>query len=143
MLSNEQVISIATDILYLDDFLLATLESATGTEWLYGFTKDLSEDDLKSIVLMMHTDEVYEDLSTDNYRVLTDDEADDAINQYAQNYYNDIIEPEIPEYLRYYFDEDLWISEYIDDAYRGDALSADGYEHEYKLLNNIFYIYKQ
>ena len=53
MLSNEQVISIATDILYLDDFLLATLESATGTDWLDGFTKDLSEDELKSIVLML------------------------------------------------------------------------------------------
>lgn len=143
MLSNEQVISIATDILFLDDFLLAALESATGTDWLNGFTKDLSEDDLKSIALMMHTGEIYEDLSTDNYKVLTDDEADDAIYQYAQNYYNDIIEPEIPEYLRRYFDEDLWISDYIADAYRGEALSADGYEHEYRLLGQIFYIYKE
>ena len=79
MLSNEQVISIATDILCLDDFLLATLESATGTDWLDGFVKELHEDDLKSIALMMHTGEIYEDLSTDNYKVLTDDEADDII----------------------------------------------------------------
>ena len=143
MLSNEQVISIATDILYLDDFLLAILESTTGTDWLNGFTKDLSEDDLKSIALMMHTGEVYEDLSTDNYKVLTDDEADDAIYQYAQNYYNDIIEPEIPEYLRRYFDEDLWISDYIADVYRGNALSSDGHEHEYRLLGQFFYIYEE
>ena len=143
MLSNEQVISIATDILCLDDFLLATLESATGTDWLDGFAKELHEDDLKSIALMMHTGEIYEDLSTDNYKVLTDDEADDAIYQYAQNYYNDIIEPEIPEYLRRYFDQDLWISDYIADVYRGNALSADGYEHEYRLLGQTFYIYEE
>ena len=143
MLSNEQVLSIATDILFLDDFLLATLESATGTDWLVGFAKELHEDDLKSIALMMHTGEIYEDLSTDNYKVLTDDEADDAIYQYTQNYYNDIIEPEIPEYLRRYFDEDLWISDYIADVYRGNALSADGHEHEYRLLGQIFYIYEE
>lgn len=143
MLTNEQVISIATDILFLDEFLLATLESATGTDWLDGFTKDLSEDDLKSIALMMHTGEVYEDLSVDDYKVLTNDEANDAFKQYAQNYYDDIIEPEIPEYLRYYFDEDLWISDYIDETYRGDALSSDGYEHRYTVLDNTFYIYEQ
>ena len=143
MLTNEQVISIATDILFLDDFLLATLESATGTDWLDGFTKDLYNDDLKSIALMMHTGEIYEDLSADDYKVLTDDEADDAIKQYAQNYYDDIIESEIPQYLRRYFDEDLWISDYIEDVYRGEALSADGSEHEYRLLGQIFYIYQQ
>lgn len=143
MLSNEQILSIATDILYLDDFLLATLESATGTNWLDGFAKELHEDDLKSIALMMHTGEIYEDLSTDNYKVLTDDEADDAIYQYAQNYYNDIIEPEIPEYLRRYFDEDLWISDYIDEADRSDVLSSDGREHEYQLLGQTFYIYEE
>lgn len=143
MLSNEQILSIATDILFLDDFLLATLESATGTDWLDGFTKDLYNDDLKSIALMMHTGEIYEDLSADDYKVLTDDEADDAIKQCAQNYYDDIIEPEIPQYLQRYFDEDLWISDYIEDVYRGEALSADGHEHEYRLLGQIFYIYQQ
>ena len=143
MLSNEQVISIATDILCLDDFLLATLESATGTDWLDGFAEDLSDDDLKSIVLMMHTNEVYEDLSTDDYKVLIEDEVDDVIKQYAQNYYNEIIEPEIPKYLRQYFNEDAFISDYIADVYRGDVLSPDGYEHEYRLLNYTFYIYAE
>ena len=143
MLSNEQVISIATDILALDDFLLATLESATGTDWLEGFAKELSEDDLKSIALMMHTDEVYGDLYTDDYKVLTDDEADDAFKQYAQNYYDDIIEQEIPEYLRHYFDEDAWISDYMIEAYRGETLSTDGYEHEHTILNQTFYIYAE
>lgn len=143
MLSNEQVISVATDILYLDDFLLTTLESATGTDWLDGFAKELSEDDLKSIALMMHTDEVYDDFSDDDYLVLTDDEAEDAFKQYAQNYYDDIIESEIPLYLKSYFDEDRWISDYIDEASRGEALSSDGYEHEYQLLGQTFYIYAE
>ena len=143
MLSNEQVISIATDILCLDDFLLATLESTTGTDWLDGFTKELSEDDLKSIALMMHTDELYEDLSIDDYHVLTDDEADEHLMGYAQNYYEDIIEPEIPFYLKSYFDEDRWISDYINEADRGEALSSDGYEHEYQLLGQTFYIYTE
>ena len=143
MLSNEQILSIATDILFLDDFLLATLESATGTDWLDGFTKDLSEDDLKSIALMMHTGEVYDDLTTAEYKVLTDDEANDAFKQYAQNYYDDIIEPEIPEYLRYYFNEDLWISDYINETDRGDELSINGSEYAYKLLGQTFYIYEQ
>lgn len=143
MLSNEQVISIATDILYLDDFLLATLESTTGIDWLNGFTKDLHEDELKDIALMMHTGEVHEDLSTDNYKVLTDDEAEDTIKQYAQNYYNDVIEPEIPLYLKSYFNKDAWIEDYIADTYRSDVLSNDGREHEYQLLGQTFYIYKQ
>ena len=143
MLSNEQVISVATDILYLDDFLLATLESATGTDWLDGFAKDLYEDDLKSIALMLHTGEVYEDLSTDDYKVLTDDEAEDTFKQYAQNYYEDIIEQEIPVYLRRYFDEDAWISDYINEADRGEALSSNGNEYEYQLLGQTFYIYEE
>ena len=143
MLSNEQVISVATDILYLDDFLLATLESATGTDWLDGFAKDLSDDDLKSIALMLHTGEVYEDLSTDDYKVLTDDEAEDTFKQYAQNYYEDIIEQEIPVYLRRYFDEDAWISDYINEADRGEALSSNGNEYEYQLLGQTFYIYEE
>lgn len=143
MLSNEQVISIATELLNFDEFQLAVLADTEGTDWLDGFTKDLSEDNLKCIALMMHTNEVYEDLSTDDYKVLTDDEADDAIKQYAQNYYDDIIEPEIPEYLRYYFNEESWISDYIDEADRGEALSNDGYEHEYRLLGQTFYIYEQ
>ena len=143
MLSNEQVISIATDILCLDDFLLATLEFATGTDWLDGFTNELSEDDLKSIALMMHTNEVCEDLSIDDYKVLTDDEADDTLKAYAQNYYDDIIESEIPLYLKSYFDEYRWISDYIAEANRGEALSSDGYEHEYQLLGQTFYIYTE
>ena len=143
MLSNEQVISVATDILYLDDFLLATLESATGTDWLDGFAKDLYEDDLKSIALMLHTGEVYEDLSTDDYKVLTDDEAEDTFTQYAQSYYEDIIEQEIPVYLRRYFDEDAWISDYINEADRGEALSSNGNEYEYQLLGQTFYIYEE
>ena len=143
MLSNEQVISVATDILYLDDFLLATLESATGTDWLDGFAKDLSDDDLKSIALMLHTGEVYDDLPTDDYKVLTDDEAEDTFTQYAQSYYEDIIEQEIPVYLRRYFDEDAWISDYINEADRGEALSSNGNEYEYQLLGQTFYIYEE
>ena len=143
MLSNEQVISVATGILYLDDFLLATLESATGTDWLDGFAKDLSDDDLKSIALMLHTGEVYEDLSTDDYKVLTDDEAEDTFKQYAQNYYEDIIEQEIPVYLRRYFDEDAWLFDYIYEADRGEALSSNGNEYEYQLLGQTFYIYEE
>ena len=143
MLSNEQVISIATDILALDDFLLATLESATGTDWLEGFAKELSEDDLKSIALMMHTGEVYDDLSIDDYKVLTDDEADEHLRNYANFYYIDIVEPEIPEYLRSYFDEDAWISDYIAEADRGETLSTNGNEYEYQLLGQTFYIYAE
>ena len=143
MLSNEQVISIATELLNFDEFQLAVLADTEGTDWLDNFHQSLDHEELRDIALMMHTGETFEELSADDYFVYDCDEAYDAFKQYAQNYYEDIIEPEIPEYLRYYFDEESWISDYINDVDRGNVLSSDGYEHEYQLLGQTFYIYAQ
>lgn len=142
MLTNKQVLSIATDILFLDDFILGTLVDTTGTDWLANFTTDLHNDDIKLIALMIHTGDIIDDIDTTDYRVLDDLERDEALNDYADNYYQDIILPEIPQYLQWYFDEVSWKSDYLDSLDSGEALSSNGYESEVTVLDETFYIYE-
>lgn len=141
MLSNEQVISIATELLNLDEFILAVLEDVEDEEWLDQYSEELNDNDRKMIALMMHTDELYEDLSDDDYLVLDDAEAEEAMEDYATNYCDDIILPEIPQHLQYYFDSDSWIADFINDADRGECLSTDLYEYAFEVLGTTYYIY--
>lgn len=142
MLTNKQVLSIAEGILYLDDFKLATLQDTKGTDWLEAFKSDLSDDDCKIITLMMHTEETYNDLSIDDYKIYDTYERDDALKEYAENYLYEIILPDIPHHLQYYFDEESWKEDFIEDTSAADALSCGGYEYEIQLFDEIYYIYR-
>lgn len=76
----------------------------------------------------------------EEYRVLTDDEADQAWEESLDSYIEDCIMPEIKdENLRRYFDCDAWKRDARHDG-RGHCLSGyDGEEHEIKMPDGIYY----
>ena len=141
MLSNEQVLSIANDMLRLDEFLVRTLHDTRGTKWLESFANTLSVDGLADIALMMHTGELYCDLSYDDYLVLDTDDRDVKLEEYAESYYSNIVDPQIPENLRGYMNQEYWIEDFLNNYDAGEALASDGVEHTYNVLNTEFYIY--
>jgi len=83
----------------------------------------------------------------DSYRhdcfVLTDDEADSMENEYLDRFFEDCVEPEIPESIRYYFDVEAWKRDARMDG-RGHCLSPwDGNEYDVEFLGVTYYIFKQ
>lgn len=74
-------------------------------------------------------------------RVLYDNEADDAEDEELDRYLEDIVYSEIPEYLRYYFDDEKWKSDCC--GCRGENLAHyDSQEREYKVDDELIYIYR-
>lgn len=74
-------------------------------------------------------------------RVLTDDEADDAEDAELDYYLEEVIYSEIPEYLRRYFNDEEWKSD--NSGCRGENLAHyDGQEREYKVDDELIYIYR-
>jgi len=92
--------------------------------------------------------EQVEAFDNDNYLVLDDGEADEAWDEYLDNYIEECILHELPEQYRNYFDNDRWKEDARQDG-RGHCLS--GYNgNEYKETVNdedgdlhTFYIYRQ
>jgi len=99
----------------------------------------------ETIAVMLHANCDVDDVNLDNYMLLTDEEADAAVEEYANNYLEDIVLSEIPIYYQSYFDGDDWVADYISNSTRGEILgSYDGYEHEVILPSgNYLYLYKQ
>lgn len=143
MLTNEQVLSIAENLLRLDDFILQTLQCTEGLEWLANFEDKLWEDDLKLIAIMVYTGDLYEDVDTDEYLVCTVEERQDRLIEYAENYYDDIVVKELPSYLIDYVDNEGWVKDHADNLEydAGEILSSNGVEEDVTVLNTDFYIY--
>lgn len=76
------------------------------------------------------------------YLVLTDEEADEKEDEQLDNYLEECIYPELPENLRYYFDDEAWKRDARMDG-RGHMISTyDGAEYEEKVNNTWYYIYR-
>jgi hypothetical protein len=76
------------------------------------------------------------------YRVLTDEEADAAWDEYLESYLDDCVLSELPELARNYFDAEKWKRDAQFDG-RGHCLSPyDGNEHEIKIDDEWIYIYR-
>ena len=106
---------------------------------------DVNEDEEKILALMEHTGDEYSEcetyISLDNYRVYTDREANDALEQALDIYCEDNILSQIPDYLHQYFDNKEWKDDNSSD--RGSYLGqSDGEEHEETINGNTYYIYK-
>lgn len=98
------------------------------------------------VALMQHTGDYYSDcesaIDREDYLVLTDNEADISAQQLAGEYASEA-KYEMPEHLRYYFDEDKYAQDLLDDS-RGLLLAyADGEEHEEKVNGTIYFIYRR
>jgi len=96
----------------------------------------LGDDDNRRILCLMdHAsitwDEAINNINDESYKVLTDDEADEANREYCVNIIEDCYLPEIPEHAQYYIDTERWIDDIERDTCRGDNLASyDGTEHE-------------
>ena len=79
----------------------------------------------------------------EEYEILTDEEADERWEEELQNYIDECIIPELPDFAARYFDEEAWKRDAKFDG-RGHSLSRyDGCEYEEKVNDTWFYIYRQ
>ena len=87
--------------------------------------------------------EVDGDKDQASYKVLTDDEADEAWEDSLDNYIEDVIMPEIAEPYQMYFNEEAWRRDARINSYRGQELSHyDGSEEEIEVNGTTYYIYR-
>ena len=105
----------------------------------------VNKDEEKILALMEHTAEEYSECEThidfDRYRVYTEEEANDALDEALDSYCEEHILSQIPDYLHYYFDDKEWKDDNSSD--RGFYLGqSDGDEHEETINGNTYYIYK-
>lgn len=78
----------------------------------------------------------------EDYLVLDDSEADEAWDNYLDQYIDDCILPELPEQYCNYFDSESWKSDARYDG-RGHCLASyDGHENEETVQGETFYIYR-
>lgn len=76
------------------------------------------------------------------YRVLTDNEADDAWEASLDNYLEECVYPELPENMKRYFDDDAWKRDAKMDG-RGHSLSSyDGNEYDQTVNGTTYYLYR-
>ena len=106
---------------------------------------DVYEWEEKIIALMEHTGEEYSEceshIDLDRYRVYTDSEANDALDEALDSYCEEHILSQIPSYLHQYFDAEGWKDDNSSD--KGHYLGqSDGDEHEETINGNTYYIYK-
>lgn len=112
------------------------------------FYADEIESDLDEcvIALMLHTGDYYDDcqkaVSSYDWYVLTDAEADRRCDSYAQDSIDDLLYG-LSDTIKRYFDSDSYIQDYTSDG-RGSILSpTDGYEHEVTVNGTTYYLYEQ
>ena len=85
--------------------------------------------------------EAYEEGSND-YLVLTDEEAEDRWDESMDSYIEECILPELPKHLQFYFDSEKWKKDASYDG-RGHCLASyDGEEHEEEVNGTTYYIYR-
>ncbi len=106
---------------------------------------DVNEDEEKILALMEHTGDEYSEcdsyIDLNRYRVYTDREANDALDEALDEYCEEHILSQIPDYLHHYFDDEEWKDD--NSSYRGRYLGqSDGDEHEETINGNTYYIYK-
>ena len=116
---------------------------------IFDFYAEFIRDNLEDqyLALAINNDIYYEEavdlIDSEEYWVLTDDEADEKAELEA-HYRAEEAQQEIPSHLQQYFDMDKYISDYISDG-RGYLLDTyNGSEDSITLDNDsVFYIYRK
>ena len=122
-----------------------------GTEdgTIFDFYAEFIRNDLEDqyLALTIYNDIYYSEavdlIDSEEYWVLTDDEADEKAELEAQYYLEDALS-QIPHHLQQYFDDDKYISDYRSDG-RGYLLDTyNGSEDSITLDNDsVLYIYRR
>lgn len=93
--------------------------------------RDLDMVDDINLLDDIDTDEF--DFNGETILVLTDDEADNRWDEELDSYLEDCVYPDLPDNLKYYFDDEKWKKDARMDG-RGHAIARyDGEENEYKI----------
>ena len=97
------------------------------------------------VALMQHTGDSYEEceyaISRNYWLILTDEEADEHCKQYAEDALDDALY-NVDKSLRYYFDEDRYIEDYLESG-RGAILAGyNGEEYEETVNGTTYYLYR-
>ena len=133
------------DKLSHDWFIYQGTEDGTIFDFYAEFIRNDLED--RYLALTIYNDVYYSEavdlIDSEEYWVLTDDEADEKAELEAQYYLEDALS-QIPHHLQQYFDDDKYINDYISDG-RGYLLDTyNGSEDSITLDNDsVFYIYRR
>ena len=96
----------------------------------------------KSEITQSSYDENTFEYGTQEFLVVTDDEADELWEESLDNYLEECIYPELTGNLSSYFDDEKWKRDAKYDG-RGHSLSSyDGNENEETVNGETFYIYR-
>ena len=126
-------------------FIYQGTEDGTIFDFYAEFIRNDIED--RYLALTIYNDIYYSEavdlIDSEEYWVLTDDEADEKAEQYAYESAEDA-QQEIPPHLQQYFDEDEYIKD-VSSSSRGQLLASyNGYEDSITLDNSsVFYIYRR
>ena len=126
-------------------FIYQGTEDGTIFDFYIGFIRPNLED--RYLALAIYKDIYYSEavdlIDSEEYWVLTDDEADEKAEQYAHESAEEA-QQEIPHHLQQYFDEDQYIKDQVSSS-RGQLLASyNGYEDSITLDNSsVFYIYRR
>ena len=127
-------------------FIYQGTEDGTIFDFYAEFIRNNLDD--RYLALTIYNDVYYSEavdlIDSEEYWVLTDDEADEKAELEAQYYLEDALS-QIPYHLQQYFDDDKYISDCISSNGRGHLLNAyNGSEDSITLDNDsVFYIYRR
>ena len=126
-------------------FIYQGTEDGTILDFYAEFIRNDLEDQYLALAISndIYYSEAVDLIDSEEYWVLTDDEADEKAELEAQ-YRAEEAQQEIPHHLQRYFDIDLFISDCISDG-RGHLFNHyDGSEDSITLDNgSVFYIYRR
>ena len=133
------------DKLSHDWFIYQGTEDGTIFDFYAEFIRNDLDDQYLALAIYndIHYFEAVDLIDSEEYWVLTDDEADEKAELAAQYYLEDALS-QVPEHLHRYFDDDQYISDCISRG-RGYLLDTyNGYEDSITLDNDsVFYIYRR
>ena len=146
-MNEEQILNYIEDNDKLSHEWFIYQGSEDGT--IFDFYAEFIRNDLEDqyLALAINNDIYYSEavdlVDSEEYWVLTDDEADEKAELEAQYYLEDALS-QIPHHLQQYFDDDKYISDYMSDG-RGYLLDTyNGSEDSITLDNDsVFYIYRR
>ena len=146
MLTDDQIQDLI-DQDYGPQFFIWRMEPTNDAEDLSAFFDEciMSDLDERVLALMVEDDLFYSDaeaaIDNDDWRVLTDYDADIEASEYADSRAEDTLR-EIPDHLQRYFDTELYCSDLLDN--RGELLAYhDDEEREQTINGTSYYLYRR
>lgn len=132
---NEESVEDITIMDFLSSFTEPARALALGKEL------DLTLEECINDITEGSDGETYEH-GREEYRVLTDSEADQANDECIENYIDDCILPELPDFAKNYFDNEAFRRDALVDGRGHNLAGYDGHENYQTVDSETYYIYR-